>query len=246
MVTANLKRGRVLGRRCGAWVWGLLGRVREVGECGSEEVGVLRDLGKRAVWVLKGWREGVEDEGESVGDADEGHEGKYEEGDVEESRGDVAEEYEDGDAQNRAAVRFLEQEVPRPGNLDAESHVEDAHSHMPDGAQAPFLPDNAPNGISATIQAPTEGAHMIRSEYAQPRTEARPSEGDKEDALAAAKARLTARLAANVDGAGSQEQEMPDDDDVTFATLDMILTVIGEFYGQRDLLEFRDLWDEVL
>ena len=26
--------------------------------------------------------------------------------------------------------------------------------------------------------------------------------------------------------------------------LDMILTVVGEFYGQRDLLEFRDIWGE--
>lgn len=26
--------------------------------------------------------------------------------------------------------------------------------------------------------------------------------------------------------------------------LDMIITVIGEVYGQRDLLEFRDIWDE--
>jgi regulator of vacuolar morphogenesis len=26
--------------------------------------------------------------------------------------------------------------------------------------------------------------------------------------------------------------------------LDMILTVVGDFYGQRDLLEFRDIWDE--
>jgi Survival motor neuron (SMN) interacting protein 1 (SIP1) len=26
--------------------------------------------------------------------------------------------------------------------------------------------------------------------------------------------------------------------------LDMIITVVGEFYGQRDLLEFRDIWDD--
>ncbi|KAI4122826.1 MAG: hypothetical protein LQ347_006375, partial [Umbilicaria vellea] len=30
-----------------------------------------------------------------------------------------------------------------------------------------------------------------------------------------------------------------------YATLDMIITIVGEFYGQRDLLEGRDLWDEV-
>ncbi|OQO00736.1 hypothetical protein B0A48_13227 [Cryoendolithus antarcticus] len=34
-----------------------------------------------------------------------------------------------------------------------------------------------------------------------------------------------------------------DDTEHTLATLDMILTVVGEFFGQRDLLEFRRSWE---
>jgi len=29
----------------------------------------------------------------------------------------------------------------------------------------------------------------------------------------------------------------------TRATVDMIITVVGEVYGQRDLLEFREVWE---
>lgn len=90
-----------------------------------------------------------------------------------------------------------------------------------------------------------------------------------EQALEAARARLLAQLnddgdtpkhhadggggAATGELAGGEEprrrekgeQEEPLDDPVRArmnarATLNMILTVAGEFYGQRDLLEFRD------
>ena len=36
-------------RRIGAWAWGLLGRCRDVGELGSEEVGELRVFGRKAL-----------------------------------------------------------------------------------------------------------------------------------------------------------------------------------------------------
>ncbi|KAI1947264.1 hypothetical protein LOZ12_000765 [Ophidiomyces ophidiicola] len=74
------------------------------------------------------------------------------------------------------------------------------------------------------------------------------------DELEAAKARLRARLASvytesDVD-AGNIEQETKDNGEAveirneTRAMLDMIISVVGEFYGQRDLLESRDLWEE--
>ncbi|KAF7125195.1 hypothetical protein CNMCM5793_001304 [Aspergillus hiratsukae] len=36
----------------GAWAWGLLGKCRDVGQLGTEEVGEIRDLGKRAAKIL--------------------------------------------------------------------------------------------------------------------------------------------------------------------------------------------------
>ena len=74
-----LQRGELRkkdGHWLGAWAWGLLAKCREVGEMGSEEVGVLRGLGKMAWWGLreiKAGIKGVEEEGEEVetGEVDE-------------------------------------------------------------------------------------------------------------------------------------------------------------------------------
>ena len=66
-------------RRVSAWVWGLLARLPGRGELLSEEVGVVRELGKRAVWLgeeMKGvdmgrLQEQMEDGGEQEGVGDE-------------------------------------------------------------------------------------------------------------------------------------------------------------------------------
>ena len=44
------------------------------------------------------------------------------------------------------------------------------------------------------------------------------------------------------DTAGSSVTQMLDPES-TLATLDMIVTIVGEFFGQRDLLDSRRSWD---
>lgn len=44
------------------------------------------------------------------------------------------------------------------------------------------------------------------------------------------------------DSAGSPAMPKQDPEN-TLATLDMIITIVGEFYGQRDLLDSRRSWD---
>jgi hypothetical protein len=81
--------------------------------------------------------------------------------------------------------------------------------------------------------------------------------GDDEDDLEAAKSRLLARLdrsggdsepgSPNTPEEEEDGEHVQEDSDEALrarmnmrATINMILTVAGEFYGQRDLLEFRD------
>jgi len=52
----------------------------------------------------------------------------------------------------------------------------------------------------------------------------------------------TAADAARTDTAGSSVTQMLDPEN-TLATLDMIVTIVGEFFGQRDLLDSRRSWD---
>ena len=47
---------------------------------------------------------------------------------------------------------------------------------------------------------------------------------------------------AKTDTAGSSVTQMLDPEN-TIATLDMIVTIVGEFFGQRDLLDSRRSWD---
>ena len=51
--------GGTEGRRIGAWAWGLLGRCRGPEEMVSEEVGVVRGVGKAAV---RAWRERLKEQ----------------------------------------------------------------------------------------------------------------------------------------------------------------------------------------
>ncbi|KAJ5235345.1 uncharacterized protein N7469_004513 [Penicillium citrinum] len=70
-----------------------------------------------------------------------------------------------------------------------------------------------------------------------------PDDANQPDELAAAKERLQARLQDNSQHAMSDDTS--DGTDLvtqTRAMLDMIITVVGEFFGQRDLLEAREIW----
>lgn len=180
-------------RRIGAWAWGLLGKCRDVGQLGTEEVGDIRDLGKRAVKILQKMRE--EDEKTKAAQRDD----------------DLSNEESDDD------------EVP----------VED-HGH----------PEDAQENTLGALQTDHEMQDAV-------------SEPPAED-LDAAKARLQAMLQGNenetlepdksdnIDVANDAEKSPKDSAAElamqTRAMLDMIITVVGEYFGQKDLLKERELW----
>lgn len=196
LMSENVRSGDVVRvRRIGAWAWGLLGKCREVGQLGTEEVGEIRDLGKRAVKILGKMREDeravVEEDQESV---DDGEQDEEPEERVEEQTEEQTEKQneEAGPADNEQAA-------------SAESEAQD---------------------------------HDMKDAGAENTT----------DELEAAKARLQAKIQGHVDEndqvqAHSDTEESPGDVAMqTRAMLDMVITVVGEYYGQRDLLEAREIW----
>ncbi|KAI9845352.1 MAG: hypothetical protein M1830_007547, partial [Pleopsidium flavum] len=185
IVTGGLKRGRKIDKRMGAWVWGLLGKVREVGECGSEEVGVLRELGKRAVWVLKAWRQAEERGGKDDGDVgEEEGEGEYEAEDRDEVIDDIVEDFEHGIQQENGEEEDLHQGalVSGGGSAEAES-TEGAHNE----ALEPDMEDKEPYRLTAHAQAPEREDPKIelKNNYADDKVEEIHSR--EADELAAAK-----------------------------------------------------------
>ncbi|KKK12799.1 hypothetical protein ARAM_004727 [Aspergillus rambellii] len=200
LMSENVRSGNtVLVRRIGAWAWGLLGKCRDVGQLGTEEVGDIRELGKRAVKILSKMRE------------------EEKEGQAEEEEED-AEEEEDG----------YESDVEK--NIDGQMQKDEKQEE-------------------AIIVGDTDPTAAVDPD--QPDAEKAPP-GDEE--LERAKVQLRAQIWGTENGSAAQEAEegdqSPVDDedsglDVSTqirAMLDMIITVVGEHYGQRDLLEARETW----
>lgn len=236
LMSENVKSGDAARvRRIGAWAWGLLARCRDVGQLSSEEVGEIRDLGKRAAKILRKMKEErMAATGPATAQDVAGqHRGSLErsDGEGEESR-EKSHDTRDGDEEARVKVAAGPEQ---PANNDSGAVVEGHQAAAEDGLE--------PMDVSFSHQ----GAGT-------------PRESEPEE-LEAAKARLQARLQL------SQEPEQPVEKEKetaatrtevqaeahekstdavkqTRAMLDMILTVVGEFYGQRDLLEAREIWDE--
>jgi hypothetical protein len=224
-----IRRGYELRPRTSRWIWALLARLPDQGQMDYTEVGWVRELGKRAVLMMvsiahmDALREEVE--GDLEGNVDE---------DVEEEF--IGEMVLDEDGEERAIAASTE---PQP-------------------SAAATAPTDADNGKDQDGEMDMDFDEATDDEL--------PVTGDNRDFaadIAAAKARLLALLegntgtqqedtpaAADADAMEDQENGANDDETVTLdeaearfnmrATLNMILTVAGEFYGQKDMLEFRD------
>ncbi|KAF7718432.1 Uncharacterized protein PECH_005913 [Penicillium ucsense] len=168
-----------LVRRVGAWAWGLLAKCREVGELATDQVGEIRDLGKRAAKIL---------------------------------------------------LRIREAELKR-SNEDSDEYDSDTGGDSEEAQADAIMQDESDSSQHAVTDMAESDADMV--------------DADLSSALEAAKSRLQAQL--DEDAAAEQEDrvaEQPSGDSAQQARilLDMILTVVGEFFGQRDLLELREVW----
>lgn len=283
-------------RRVSAWIWGLLARLPDRGQLVSEEVGIVRDLGKRAVWV------GVEMKGVDMG----GLQAQVEDGGEEEEGGD--EEVVDVDVDVDGEDEQLELEEDDSCITNGDDRISGNQHHnssSPDSRNSSsFLDPDAPPIIGPISPEPLRGQSSRHfnstSKGDNPDTlTAEEQEQEEAQALGAARARLLARLGSHTaqpasasrdngadeeartrqeDGAGSEDEEWSEDNGVAGngkeeddegeydghgeagregkgggermsgiqaakILLDMIITIAGEVYGQRDLLEFREVWE---
>ncbi|RJE20111.1 hypothetical protein PHISCL_07541 [Aspergillus sclerotialis] len=186
-------------RRIGAWAWGLLGKCREVGQLSTEEVGEIRELGKRAVKILHKMKE---DEKNNL--AKQAEESSADEDENQQEQG-AQEEDNNADSGGAAGVEIPEQRVQAEG-AQADATVDELEAakarlqeRLQDEDQEPIAETNTPT---------------IMQETGEPAAEA---EVDIEKGTVD----LTKQI---------------------HAMLDMIIMVVGEFYGQRDLLGAREVW----
>jgi len=258
------RRGCALRQRTSRWIWALLARLPDAGEMDSDEVGAVRELGKRAVVVsiaqehvvalceLLGREQVVglglsgvlrEIEGRVGGKG-----GDHLVGGVEGGREDAGVVNEDEillssekDGEGVAA------EVRVNGTVDNGLDLEDGELPEEDGQALD------PQAAGTQIDGTDEGEMPMDIEEEGDGSN-EPSSTD--DALAAMKERLLSDLDKAETWGGPPPPSPPtakepagDDETADLinmrATVNMILTVAGEFYGQRDLLAFRDPFGDV-
>lgn len=195
----------------------------------SEEVGVLRKLGKQTVWLLRKIRTGeviseaADEPNVDVGEEDEeeeGEEGEGEEERVEDGAGfldvvdadDVYSPHIDPITTTTSAHDSNSSAHPIVTTSDAD--LAKAKQHILDSLATNQLQSHSSETSPMNedgIQNPTQ-THTITE-----------SEANGEGGL----------------------KEGADETAMLHATLDMLVTIIGEFYGQKDLLDGRLLWDEM-
>ena len=193
LTVRNLRGG--VRHKLGVWAWGLLGRCRDVSEMDSEDVSVLRGLGKKACALLRRLRAGeamheIDGEGAEEGGEEDGREEEAEVNGSEDNRPENADAEMDTEAADTAHHIDIET------SQNAGVSLEEARTRLLSGLFA---------GDAAINRDPDRLAM-------QP--------GPETDAV---------------------EEQVSD----AHATLDMIVTIVGECYGQRDLLDGRLAWEEL-
>lgn len=240
----SLKSGIVVDLAVSRWVWGLLARLPERGELNSEEIGVVRELGKKAVLVGMGlredeqWQDGLDEVEAAYEEAGESGEGKSYSNE-EEIQLEIDEDLDgySNSPEITTAAPQIGPQLPSPP-----SEVADPQDLM---ETAPSISIDKPiNGDLEVGDGPSTGTELA-------------------DDLATAKARILASISGEEEKDCAQQSEVGATRDPeaqtkdgqadsepskwnTKATVDMIITVAGEMFGQRDLLEFRSVWGEVL
>ncbi|KAL8924830.1 MAG: hypothetical protein Q9172_002494 [Xanthocarpia lactea] len=251
----------------GAWAWCLLARCREVGMMGSEEVGVIRDLGKKARGMLRllsaGLGGGQETQNEENEGQCEGEEDELGEKDMVRKREDDGREDVRGDDRN--GVKVVDTVAPTEGiaiHKDREGRQSTGSAHdvlnsddanlsgrnpsvsVLENHGLPAIDDNETaetqqrllTNLLQTDRPPLQDAPTTSNDSFPPSPrQTDPKSGNQTSVL-------IPHVGLTSNNRLSPVNPVPLATRIT-ATLDMIITIVGEAYGQRDLLEGRMVWD---
>lgn len=226
-----LRQGYTVEERTSRWLWALLARLPDRGELDYAEIGWIRDLGRRAVLLgrslseMAALREELEEGALGLHEDVDGSSSDEEDADVPQLKDSVSNAPATGTKSELQAGFEL-------GKTDTTTNGDQDEAIVMKGVADP-------KGEASAEEEQEEGEIEEEDDVAM--DIASNSSADEAPAtnLDDAKARLLERLAKDehIDAAEAAKQRSRMN---MRATLNMILTVAGEFYGQRDLLEFRE------
>ena len=250
-----------------AWAWCLLARCREVGMMGSEEVGVIRDLGKKARGMLRLLSAGLGGAQETQIEENEersgGEEEEWGEKDIVRKREHDGREDVRGDS--RKGVKLVDIVAPTERNAihkDREGRQSTGSAHdvlnsddanlsgrnpsvsVQENHGLPTIDDNETieaqqrllTTLHPTDRSPLQDAPTASNDSFPSSPRQRDPKSGNQTSVLIPHAGLTSNNRFSPDNPVTVETRIT-------ATLDMIITVVGEAYGQRDLLEGRIVWD---
>ncbi|KAF5705442.1 hypothetical protein FMUND_12119 [Fusarium mundagurra] len=231
-----LRQGYTLPERTSRWIWALLARMPDKGELNHAEIGWIRDLGRRAVLLGRSLAEMAALREELA----EGGLGTHEAVDGSSSDEEVLADPEDMEVEGAISSG---QDEDEPAPAESRKEAEKTPKVTEPTTKSPPKPDAEEGEIEDEDEDEDEDVAM---EIA---TDSEAEEGEvaaqePQENLEAARERLLARIS---NGMTSEDEEDLEKESAKQqlranlrATLNMILTIAGEFYGQRDLLEFRE------
>lgn len=270
-----LRKRQELRERTSRWIWALLARLPDKGELDYQEVGWIRELGKRAVLMLVSLTElellrehcevakssPDEDEYEVDAEVDECFEvdlgqdtplgvdsasspiipeeqlQETEQPEVSVTNKDLGEPLSDTTDKNHPSNSIIVGKESSKDSSDVEMQL-DSDTEDGEVADAPLSPPSPGPGSDPTADVEAAKARLL----AQLNGDSTADDQVEDDVV---------QEQGNYEAPGTAESEEEDGDYERYeemdrgkinerATLNMILTVAGEFYGQRDLLEFRN------
>ncbi|PHH92368.1 hypothetical protein CDD83_7650 [Cordyceps sp. RAO-2017] len=243
-----LRRGYTLSERTSHWLWALLARLPDPGQLDHTDMAWVRDLGRRAVLLGRSLAEMAALRAE----LEDGALGSHEAVDASSSSASAS----DDDKNDNSPDPLLEaEEEPDGGGRQ----VPEKHSHPAEeavtGAEAEPEPIQEGSGVDGEAEGAgsaeegeveDEGGRDGGSVEMDLSSGSDDADGrrqqQQQQQLEAARRALLTRLDAGPEPAGDDaraEAQLRLRVNMR-ATLDMVLTVAGDFYGQRDLLEFRE------
>lgn len=256
------RRGQELRERTSRWIWALLARLPEKGELDYQEIGWVRELGKRAVMFMLSLAEADVLREQFGVDGNEGSEDGRE-AEIEEDIKEEASQFEPDEGEPT-----LEAEATRPTGSGTQYESSTKSQDRPPAPGKQTTPAKEQLETTEDVTSPPSDVEMeIDSEEEEGEVSTVPRTHKESAAdIEAAKARLLAQLEDQKEDRNEDDQTFPktSNDTAAFpktapgetptqqddhaarvdanlrATLNVILTVAGDFYGQRDLLEFRD------
>ncbi|KAF1913571.1 hypothetical protein BDU57DRAFT_479894 [Ampelomyces quisqualis] len=243
--TYNLERARSISAKFSCWIWTLLASTEDIGTLNNYQVGRIRDLGQKAVLLATRLRNGgFRDQMAAEENGDEGHGSPTadDEHDVaEDMQEESIEEYEES---LLGAQEYTPDDDKEPGELEApDKPIDDGES----SAEMSMSADEE------ELQHDEEGTELERARarllaqlgdrLVQPSQQSIQEQNTAEDAEAASQSgRNTSDEERISSGGGCDDLAGYGADLNTRAAIDMILTIVAEYFGQKDLLKYRQQW----